>query len=89
MSPVQHLDTNPLNLTEATDRIVKTVQSLYNVNINHAFVVEQFVFSFSDLPFGTANQTVDTEMLMPLLKQFWDMQVQSRSAHAQLPLYPT
>ncbi|XP_036065527.1 uncharacterized protein abca12 isoform X2 [Oryzias melastigma] len=75
---MSHLDSNPFNLTGATDRIVKTVQSLYNVNINHAFVVEQFVFSFSDLPFGTANQTVDTvDMLMPLLKQFRDMQVQS------------
>ncbi|RVE58101.1 hypothetical protein OJAV_G00205990 [Oryzias javanicus] len=74
---MSHLDTNPLDFTVATERIVKTVQSLYNVNINHAFVVEQFVFSLSDLPFGTANQTVDTEMLMHLLKQFRDMQVQS------------
>lgn len=89
MSFMQHPEINPFNLTVETDKIIKAVQSLYNVNINQAFVVEHFVKSFSNLNFGTTNQTVDTEMLMHLLQQFQDMQVQSRSAHTQLPLYTT
>uniref|UniRef100_A0A8C7XP47 ATP-binding cassette, sub-family A (ABC1), member 12 n=1 Tax=Oryzias sinensis TaxID=183150 RepID=A0A8C7XP47_9TELE len=74
---MSHPDINPFNLTVETNKIIKAVQSLYNVNINQAFVLEHFVKSFSNLNFGTTNQTEDTEMLMYLLKQFQDMQVQS------------
>ena len=80
MPSVQHMGVGPMSVSAAAGRIVKTAQSLYQVNINHTHTIEQFIMAFSSQLSGLTGQPLSPEAQMYWYKQLQDMQLQNRSA---------
>uniref|UniRef100_A0A3Q1B3N0 ABC transporter domain-containing protein n=1 Tax=Amphiprion ocellaris TaxID=80972 RepID=A0A3Q1B3N0_AMPOC len=72
------------NVSSTAARIVKTVRSLYQVNINHTVVIEKFVMTFSNQLATLTSQPLSPEEQLYLYKQLQDMQLQNRSATVSL-----
>ncbi|XP_031714357.1 ATP-binding cassette sub-family A member 12 [Anarrhichthys ocellatus] len=71
-----HMGVGPMTVSATSARIVRTVQSLYQVNINSALVTEQlFAALYSQLS-KLAGQPLSPEAQLHWYKQLQDMQLQ-------------
>lgn len=81
---VQHTDMGSISANATAARIVKTVQSLYHVNINQSAVIEQFIYTFSSQLDMLAGQPLSPEAQLYWYWQLQNMQLQNRSATVTL-----
>ncbi|XP_061579710.1 glucosylceramide transporter ABCA12 [Cololabis saira] len=74
---MSHMGVGPMSVSDAAGRIVKTVQSLYEVSINRTMVMQEFIMTFSSLFSELTGQTLSLEAQMNWYKQLQDMQLQN------------
>lgn len=72
------MDVGPMTVSATAARIVKTVQSLYEVSINRTLVTEQLIMAFSRQFLMLAGQPLSPEAELYWYKQLQDMQLQNR-----------
>ncbi|XP_041858132.1 ATP-binding cassette sub-family A member 12 isoform X2 [Melanotaenia boesemani] len=75
---MSHMGVGPMSASAAADRIVRTVQSLYQVNINCTLVIQQLIVTFSSQLSDLADQSLSPEVETYWYKQLQDMQLQNR-----------
>lgn len=80
MFSIQHTGMEPISVSTAADRIVRTLQSLYHVSINHTDVIEQFIMTLSSQLPELTGLDLSYEGQIYWYKLLQDMQLQSRSA---------
>lgn len=78
MFPVQHMGVGPMTVNATSARIVRTVQSLYQVSINSTLVTEQLIAAFFSQLSKLASQPLSPEAQLHWYKQLQDMQLQNR-----------
>lgn len=78
MLSVQHMDVGPMTVSATAARIVKTVQSLYQVSVNQTLVTEQLITAFCSQFSTLAGQPLSPEAKLYWYKQLQDMQLQNR-----------
>lgn len=78
MLSVQHMGVGPMTVSATAARIVKTVQSLYQVSINHTLVTEQLIKTFSRQFLMLAGQPLSPQAELHWYQQLQDMQLQNR-----------
>ncbi|XP_015235444.1 PREDICTED: ATP-binding cassette sub-family A member 12 [Cyprinodon variegatus] len=77
---MSHMSMEPISVSSAAGRMVKILQSLYHVSINHTHVIEQFIMTLSsELPQLTGLH-LSYEGQNYWNKQLQDMQLQSSLA---------
>uniref|UniRef100_A0A8C3AW17 ATP binding cassette subfamily A member 12 n=1 Tax=Cyclopterus lumpus TaxID=8103 RepID=A0A8C3AW17_CYCLU len=73
-----HMGVGPMTVNATSARIVRTVQSLYQVNMNSTVVAEQLIANFVSQLSKLASQPLSHEAQLHWYKQFQDMQLQNR-----------
>lgn len=81
---VQLMSAGPMSANGAADRIVETVQSLYEVNMNRSFVIEQYIMAVSDRLSVMGGQSLSSEAQSHWWSQLQGMEMQKRSAYYKL-----
>ncbi|KAM6934409.1 glucosylceramide transporter ABCA12 [Xenentodon cancila] len=74
---MSHMGVGPMSVSGAAGRIVKTVQSLYEVNINRTDVMQQFIMTFSSQLSELMGRPLSLEARMNWYTQLQDMQLQN------------
>ncbi|XP_017279339.1 ATP-binding cassette sub-family A member 12 [Kryptolebias marmoratus] len=72
-----HMATEAISVSAAAGRIVKTIQLLYEVNINHTLVIQQSITTFSNQLLVLTGQPLSPEAQSYWYKQLQDMQLQN------------
>ncbi|XP_034416854.1 ATP-binding cassette sub-family A member 12 isoform X2 [Cyclopterus lumpus] len=72
-----HMGVGPMTVNATSARIVRTVQSLYQVNMNSTVVAEQLIANFVSQLSKLASQPLSHEAQLHWYKQFQDMQLQN------------
>lgn len=78
MFSVQDMGTGPESVSATSGRIVRVVQSFYQVNINSTLVTEQLVAAFSSQISQLTSQPLSPEAQLHWNQQLQDMQLQNR-----------
>ncbi|XP_073329250.1 uncharacterized protein abca12 [Pagrus major] len=73
---MSHMGVRPMTVNATAARIVKTVQSLYQVNINNTLMTEQFIMAFCSQLTKLTGQPLNPEAQHRWLKQLQAMQLQ-------------
>lgn len=84
MSSAQHMAMEPISVSAAAGRIVKTIQLLYEVNINYTLVIRQSILTLSNQLYVLTGQPLSPEAQSNWSKQLLDMQLLNRSAINEL-----
>ncbi|KAM4558332.1 uncharacterized protein abca12 [Odontesthes bonariensis] len=74
---MNHMGVGPMSVNAASGRIIKIVQSLYQVSINRTLVIQQFINTFSSKLSGLAGQPLSPEAQAYWYEQLQDMQLQN------------
>lgn len=78
MASAQLTNVGPVTASTTAAKIVKSVKSFYQVNINRTLVIEQFIMAFCNQFSGLAGQPLSPEAQLYWYKEFQDMQLQNR-----------
>lgn len=81
---VQLMPTGSMSANGAADRIVKTVQSLYEVSMNRSLATELFIMAVSDQLSVLGGQSLSAEAQSQWWSQLQGMEMQNRSANLKL-----
>ncbi|XP_070770245.1 uncharacterized protein abca12 [Enoplosus armatus] len=74
---MSHMGVGPMTVSATAARIAKTLQSLYQVNINRAHVTEQLIMAFASQLSLLAGQPLSPEAQLHWYKQLQVMQLQN------------
>lgn len=74
----QHMNVGPMTASTAAAKIVKSVKSFYQVNINRTLLTEQLIVAFSNQLSELAGQPLSPEAYHYLYEQLQGMQLQNR-----------
>lgn len=78
MVSLQHMGGGPMTVNATAATIVKTVRSLYQVNVNRTHMMEQLVMGFFSQLSKLTGQPLNYETQHHWLKQLQAMQLQYR-----------
>ncbi|XP_040004739.1 ATP-binding cassette sub-family A member 12 [Xiphias gladius] len=81
---MSHMDVGPMTVSATAARIVKTVQSLYQVSVNQTLVTEQLITAFCSQFSTLAGQPLSPEAKLYWYKQLQDMQLQNSLSSIKL-----
>lgn len=80
MLSLKQMIMGPTNVSDTAARIVETVKSLYQVNINNVIVINQLVMNFSNHLSMLVEQSMSPEEQLYWQNQLQYMQLQNRWA---------
>lgn len=75
---VQHVDVGPTTASATAARIVRTVRSLYEVNVNRSHVTEQLIMVFASQLSDLGGRPLSPEAELHLYMQLQQLQMQDR-----------
>lgn len=78
MLSVQHVGVGPMAVNATAARIVKTIQSVYQVSANGTLVIQQLIMTFSSQISVLAGQPLSPEAQLHWYNQLQNMQLQNR-----------
>lgn len=78
MLSVQHVGVGPMAVNATAARIVKTIQSVYQVSTNGTLVIQQLIMTFSSQISVLAGQPLSPEAQLHWYNQLQNMQLQNR-----------
>ncbi|XP_062287286.1 glucosylceramide transporter ABCA12 [Scomber scombrus] len=81
---MSHTNVGPVTASTTAAKIVKSVKSFYQVNINRTLVTEQLIMAFCNQFSGLAGQPLSPEAQLYWYKQFQDMQLQNSLSSIKL-----
>ncbi|XP_040913792.1 ATP-binding cassette sub-family A member 12 [Toxotes jaculatrix] len=79
-----HMGVGPMTVSATAARIVKAIQSLYQVDVNQTRVTEQLIVAFSSQFSMLAGQPLSPEAQLYWYKQLQDMQLQNSLSSIKL-----
>ncbi|XP_044072836.1 LOW QUALITY PROTEIN: glucosylceramide transporter ABCA12 [Siniperca chuatsi] len=83
---MSHMGVGPITVSATAARIVKTLQSLYKVNINCTLVTEELIMAFARQLSMLAGQPLSPEAQLHWYKQLQDMQLKNSLTSFKLVL---
>lgn len=78
MLSIQDMGVGPMTVNATATRIVRNIQSLYQVSVNRTLVTYQLIKTFSDLLLNLTGQPLSTEATLHWYNQLQIMQLQCR-----------
>lgn len=78
MLSVQHMGVGPTTVNAMAERIVKTIQFLYQANMNHTLVAQQLFMNLSSQFSNLTGQPLSPEAQLHWHQQLQNIQLQNR-----------